>query len=230
MEVGSQREKGECGMKNKKAMLAVAAVMVAVLAAISFYYWHMNRYYVTTEDARIDGDIYRVSPQVSGKLLEINVEEGQAVRAGDIVARLDDTTLPPGANIDLAVVRSPVSGVVVKKVAHVGEIAAPGQPVIMVVDPSALYITANIEETDLKKVRPGQKVDITLDVLPGHKFTGHVARIGRASLSTFSLLPANTGGSFTKVVQRVPVKIVFDEYPDNYVEVGTNARVKIHIR
>ncbi|MDQ0285076.1 multidrug resistance efflux pump [Desulfofundulus luciae] len=218
-------------MKNKRLVFIVAAVMVIALAAVTSYYLYMNRYYVTTEDARIDGDIYRVSPQVSGKLLEINVEEGQAVRAGDIVARLDDTTLSPGANIDLAVVRSPVSGVVVKKVAHVGEIAAPGQPVIMVADPSALYVTANIEETDLKKVRPGQKVDITLDVLQGYKFTGHVVRIGRASLSTFSLLPTtNTSGSFTKVVQRVPVKIVFDTYPPHYVEIGTNAYVKIHIR
>lgn len=83
-------------MKNKKAIIAVAAVMVAVLAAISFYYWHMNRYYVITEDARVDGDIYRVSPQMAGKLLEINVEEGQTVRAGDIIARLDDTTFSPG--------------------------------------------------------------------------------------------------------------------------------------
>ncbi|MGB9804655.1 HlyD family secretion protein [Desulfofundulus sp.] len=222
--------KGGCGLKNKKAIMAVAAVMVAALAAISFYYWYTNVHYITTEDARIDGDIYKVSPQVAGKLLEIDVDEGQTVRAGDIVARLDDTTLTPGANIDLAVVRSPVSGVVVKKVAHEGEIAAPGQPVVMVVDPSALYITANIEETHLKDVHVGQKVDITLDAIPGQKFTGHVASIGRASLSTFSLLPTSTGGSFTKVVQRVPVKIVFDRYPGNNMEVGTNARVRIHIR
>ncbi|HHW44241.1 HlyD family efflux transporter periplasmic adaptor subunit [Desulfofundulus thermobenzoicus] len=218
-------------MKNKKLILVVAVLMLAAIGTITYYYWYMNRNYVVTEDARIDGDIYQVSPQVSGKILEIAVEEGQTVRTGDKIARLDDTTLSPGANPNLAVIYSPISGLVVKKVAHVGEVAAPGQPVVMVVDPSKLYITANIEETKLTRVRPGQPVDITLDALPGSKFTGRVERIGRASLSTFSLLPtSNTSGNFTKVVQRVPVKILFDQYPQKYIEVGTNAVVRIHIR
>ncbi|MGB9804820.1 HlyD family secretion protein [Desulfofundulus sp.] len=218
-------------MKNKRLVFIVAAVIVVVLTAIIAYYLYLNRHYVTTEDARVDGDIYQISPQVSGKLLEIDVEEGQVVRSGDIVARLDDTTLSPGANTDLAVVRSPLNGVVVKKVAHVGEIAAPGEPIIMVADPSGLYVTADIEETNLEKIRPGQKVDITLDAMHGYKFTGHVVRIGRASVSTFSLLPTtSSSGSFTKVVQRVPVKIAFDTYPPHYVEIGTNAWVRIHIR
>lgn len=202
---------------------------VLSLAGVSFYYWYNNTYYVSTEDARVDADLFRVSPQVSGKILEVYVEEGQAVRAGEVVARLDDTTLQ-AANPDLAVVRAPVDGLVVKKLARPGEIAAPGQPVVVLVDPKGLYVTANIEEDKLRRVRVGQAVDISLDALPGKTFAGRVERIGKASLSVFSLLPSSSGGSFTKVVQRVPVKIVFNEKPGEYVEVGTNAFVRIHVK
>ncbi|MEW6276318.1 MAG: HlyD family secretion protein [Bacillota bacterium] len=217
-------------MKNKKIVLLVAALMVLSLGAVSFFYWYMNTFYVATEDARVDADIYRVSPRVSGEILAIPVEEGQAVRAGEVVARLDDTTLSPSANPDLVLVRSPVDGLVVKRLAHPGEMAAPGQPILMVINPREFYVTANIEENKLRRVRVGQKVDISLDALPGKKLSGRVERIGRASLSTFSLLPAGSGSTFTKVVQRVPVKIVFDEGPQGYVEVGTNASVRIHVK
>lgn len=217
-------------MKNKKIVLIVAVLMILSLGAVSFYYWYMNTWYVATEDARVDTDIFRVSPQISGEILAIHVEEGQAVRAGEVVARLNDATLSPSANPDLVLVRSPIDGLVVKKVAHPGEIAAPGQPLLMVVNPRELYVTANLEEDKLRRVRVGQKVEISLDALPGKKFSGHVERIGKASLSTFSLLPASSGSTFTKVVQRVPVKIVFDERPAEYVEVNTNAYVRIHVK
>lgn len=217
-------------MKNKKIVLLVAALMILSLGAVSFYYWYMNNYYVATEDARVAADIFKVSPQISGEILEINVEEGQAVRAGEVVARLNDTALSPSANTDLALVKSPIDGLVVKKLAQPGEIAAAGQPILMLVDPRNLYVTANIEEDRLRRVQVGQKVDISLDVQPGSKYVGHVERIGKASLSAFSLLPAGSGSNFTKVVQRVPVKIVFDERPSEYVEVDTNACVRVHVK
>ncbi|MEW5898013.1 MAG: HlyD family efflux transporter periplasmic adaptor subunit [Bacillota bacterium] len=217
-------------MKNKKIILIVAALMILSLGAVSFYYWYMNTYYVATEDARVDTDIFRVSPRISGEILAIHGEEGQAVRAGEVVARLDDTTLSPSANPDLVLVRSPIDGMVVKRLARPGEMAAPGQPILMVINPREFYVTANLEEDKLRRVQVGQKVDISLDALPGMKFSGRVERIGKASLSTFSLLPASSGSTFTKVVQRVPVKIVFDERPKEYVEVGTNAYVRIHVK
>lgn len=217
-------------MKNRKLVLAVAVIMILSLGAVSFYYWYMNTYFVVTEDARVSADIYRVSPQISGEILEINVQEGQAVRAGEVVARLNDTALSPSANTDLALVKAPIDGLVVKRLAQPGEIAAAGQPILMLVNPRELYVTANIEEDKLSRVRAGQKVDISLDAQPGKKYSGHVERIGKASLSAFSLLPAASGSSFTKVVQRVPVKIVFDERPAEYVEVETNAYVRVHVK
>lgn len=218
-------------MKSKKLIYLVAAVMVVVLAGISFYYWHENTYYVSTDDAMIDGDVYNVSPQVPAKIIEFDVNEGQMVKEGDIIARLDDTTLPPGSSSDLAVIRAPINGLVIKKVNHVGEVAAPGYPVVMMVDPHALYVTANIEETKVNRVHPGQPVDITVDQLPGKRFTGVVTAVTRATQATFSLLPTgNTGGNFTKVTQRIPVRIALNAYQGTNLLYGASAEVKIHVK
>lgn len=218
-------------VKNKKTIIIVLALMIISLAGVTGYYWYNNAHYVSTEDARVDGDIYRVSPQITGELLEMNVQEGDTVRAGEVIARLKDTALPAGGNTDLSLVKSPTGGLVVKKLARVGEICAAGQPVAMVIRPEELYITANIEETDLHKVRTGQQVDITLDNLPGEKFTGRVEFVGEATLSTFSLLPqSNASGNFTKVVQRVPVRIRLSDADSSRLLYGTNAVVRIHVK
>lgn len=218
-------------VKQKRNIYIVLGLMVAALLGITLYYWYNNAYYVKTEDARVDGTVVKVSPQVSGKIVGINVEEGEKVVAGQALARLDDTLLSPGTNPDLAVVRAPADGVIIKKIGNPGEIASPGQAILMMVDPYSLYITANVEETKLSSVRPGQKVDVTVDAIPGQKFAGYVEKIGEASLSTFSLLPStNTSGNFTKVVQRVPVKIVVEDFKGHQFLHGVNAIVKIHIR
>jgi multidrug resistance efflux pump len=222
---------GEMVLKNKKITIILLAVMVLTLFGVSLYYWYNSTHYVTTEDARVSGDIIQISPQVTGRLVEVNVEEGDGVSAGQVMARLDDDMLPPGTNIDLTLVRAPRSGVVIQRRGEAGEIAAPGLPVFSVVDPEALYITANIEEDRVARVHPGQPVDIFLDNIPGIKFTGRVKYIGRAALSTFSLLPAvDTGGNFTKVVQRVPVKVVVDDFRGYQPVYGSNAVVRIRIR
>lgn len=216
---------------KKKIFIAVLVLMILTLAGISIYYWYNNAYYVSTEDARVDADLVKVSPRVSGKIVEINVESGDRVEKGRVLARLDDLSLPAGSNLDLTLLRSPIDGMVVYVPAHEGEVGVPGQPAVMLVDTSDLYITANIEETDLHRVRPGQRVDVTIDSIPGHVFTGRVDSILGASLSTFSLLPSNnTSGNFTKVVQRVPVTIELDSYDGYRLVVGTNAVVRIHVR
>ncbi len=218
-------------MKNNKPIMMVFALMILSLAGITGYYWYNNTYFVKTEDAKVDGEIYKVSPQIAGEIVEMNVEEGDTVRAGQVIARIDDAALPPGSRLDRALVKTPVSGLVIKKLAHAGEIGAPGQPVAMVIRPDALYITANIEEKHMQRVKVGQVVDVTLDSHPGKKFTGRVDYIGKASLSTFSLLSqANAGSNFTKVVQRVPVRVTLAGTGDTPLLYGTNAVVKIHVR
>lgn len=106
---------------------------------------------------------------------------------------------------------APVDGRVGKKSVHPGEQIQPGQALFTIV-PDQSWLTANYKETQIGKMRPGQAVDITLDAFPGQHFTGKVDSIAPASGAKFALMPAeNATGNFTKIVQRIPVKIVFDE-------------------
>lgn len=218
-------------MQKKMILYVALTAMILCLTAVSCYYWYQGANYVKTEDARVDGVIVKVSPQISGKITEMYVSEGDSVQEGAIIARQVDFTLTSGANLDLAVIKSPISGTVIKKIGNIGEVGVPGSPIAMVADLSSLYITANIEETKLYKIKAGQKVDFTIDSIPGVKFEGKVVSIGDATTSTFSLLPAqNTGGNFTKVVQRIPVKIGIKNYQGQRLLPGMNAIVKIYIK
>lgn len=218
-------------MKKKAVLYAVLAAMIFTLSGVTFYYWYKSNHYVDTEDARVDGTIVKISPQISGKISEMNVAEGDPVREGAIIARQVDFNLKAGDNLDLSVIKSPVGGTIVKKYGNVGEVGVPGQPIAMVADLGSLYITANIEETKLYKVKVGQKVDFTIDSIPGVGFNGQVISIGDATVSTFSLLPSqNTGGNFTKVVQRIPVKIGIKNYQGQRLLPGMNAIVRIYVK
>jgi multidrug resistance efflux pump len=218
-------------MKNKKILYLVFGLMVIIMAVVTAVYWYNNSHYVGTEDARVDGTIIKVSPQISGRISEINVAEGDDVKQGAIIARQVDYQLTSGLNLELAVVKSPITGTVIKKIGNVGEIGTPGSPIAMMADLKSLYITANIEETELHRVKPGQNVDFTIDSIPGVDFSGQVLSIGDATVSTFSLLPSqNTSGNFTKVIQRVPVKISIKSYQGQRLLPGMNANVRIYIK
>jgi membrane fusion protein (multidrug efflux system) len=104
-------------------------------------------------------------------------------------------------------------GRVVKLSGAVGTFAAAGQSLMMFV-PDAIWIVANYKETQLRDMRPGQRVEFSIDAYPGRKLVGHVESVQPGSGTAFSLLPAeNATGNFVKVVQRVPVKIVADRWP-----------------
>lgn len=108
-----------------------------------------------------------------------------------------------------------VDGYVTKKSVEVGNQIQPGQPLMAVVPLDGIYVTANYKETQLGKVKPGQKVEIKVDTYSGRKFTGRVESIMAGSGAAFSLFPPeNATGNFVKVVQRIPVKILLDKNAD----------------
>jgi membrane fusion protein (multidrug efflux system) len=110
-----------------------------------------------------------------------------------------------------ATVLAPIDGVVANRQARVGDYVAPGTRLLTVVPLHDLYITANFKETQTERMRPGQRVTIDVDALSGEALAGRVESIAPGSGSTFSLLPFEPGtGNFTKIVQRVPVRIRFD--------------------
>ncbi|MBR0798819.1 HlyD family secretion protein [Bradyrhizobium jicamae] len=126
-------------------------------------------------------------------------------------AQLDQAKL----NLGYTDVVAAQSGRVVKLSGAVGTFVTPGQSLMMFV-PDEVWITANYKETQLTDMHPGQSVEIRIDAYPGRKLTGHVASVQPGSGTAFSLLPAeNATGNYVKVVQRVPVKIVVDNWPSD---------------
>ena len=127
------------------------------------------------------------------------------------------------ADLQRTELRATADGRVTKLTAAVGQLAAPGQA-IMIVVPLDIWVTANFKESQLADMRAGQPVDISIDAFGGRIFPGHINSVQSGSGTAFSLLPAeNATGNYVKVVQRVPVKITFDQRPD--VELGPGMSV-----
>lgn len=138
--------------------------------------------------------------------------EAQQARVDLARARVEQALL------DLAhtKLKSPGRGYITRKRIEVGQMVSKGQPLLAVVSLSEedIWVTANLKETQLTHVRPGQLVDIAVDTYPDLKLKGKVASIMAGTGSAFSLFPPeNATGNFVKVVQRVPVKIVFNHEP-----------------
>jgi membrane fusion protein (multidrug efflux system) len=127
------------------------------------------------------------------------------------------------ADLQRTELRATVDGRVTKLTAAVGALAAPGQA-IMIVVPLDVWVTANFKESQLADMRVGQPVDIRIDAFGGRSFAGQVNSVQAGSGTAFSLLPAeNATGNYVKVVQRVPVKITFNQRPE--VELGPGMSV-----
>ena len=125
-------------------------------------------------------------------------------RVGAARAARDQAAL----NLSYTRVIAPSSGVVSKKTVELGQLVQAGQPLMSVVPLEDVWVTANLKETEVADVQPGEPVDFTVDAYPGRHFTGHVQSLSPATGARFSLLPPdNATGNFTKVVQRVPVRV-----------------------
>ncbi|HEU0265606.1 MAG TPA: HlyD family secretion protein, partial [Geobacterales bacterium] len=126
-------------------------------------------------------------------------------------------------NLNYTVLRAPADGYITKKSVEPGNNVAPGQPVMALVALDQPWIIANYKESQLAHVRPGQKVEFTVDTYPGRIFTGKVESIMAGTGAAFSLLPPeNATGNYVKVVQRIPVKITIDNVsdPEHQLRVG----------
>jgi membrane fusion protein (multidrug efflux system) len=117
-------------------------------------------------------------------------------------------------NLQYTTVIAPANGIISKRTVEVGQVIQPGQPLAALVNLDDIYVTANFKETQLKKMRIGQPVKIHVDAFD-RDFDGHIDSFGGATGARFSLLPPeNATGNYVKVVQRVPVKIVFEKDQD----------------
>jgi membrane fusion protein (multidrug efflux system) len=134
--------------------------------------------------------------------------------------------------LSYARIRAPTAGYVTQKNAEEGMYVNVGQPLLALV-PEELYIVANFKETQLTYMRPGQRATIRIDAYPGVVFDAHVDSIQAGTGAAFSLFPPeNATGNFVKVVQRIPVKIVFDQPPDpnHRLVLGISVRPKVWVK
>ncbi len=155
--------------------------------------------------AAIQQDLDRILAQLGGSP-DIPLEQHPQYR--EAVAEVD------AAKLDLkhAVIPAPAAGIVSRiDSLQVGDYVTEGQPVFSLVSTDHLWVEANLKETDLTNVRPGQHADVTINSYPGETWSGTVASIGAATGSEFSVLPPqNASGNWVKVVQRLPVRVVLD--------------------
>ena len=162
---------------------------------------------ISEKDAGLQHDI----AVVSAADRQIGVFKAQVVQATAKLAQQQAMEHQAELNLSYTTITAPVDGTLGVRTLQVGQYVQAGTQLMAVVPLQAVYIVANYKETQLTNVRPGQPVTIEVDTFPGAKVTGHVDSVAPASGQEFALLPPdNATGNFTKIVQRIPVKIVVD--------------------
>ena len=147
--------------------------------------------------------------QAAERQLEVIDTQKQQAEAALAAAEADRETAR--LNLGYTELRAPFDGVIGNRSARQGSYATIGAALVSVVPARGLWVDANFKENQLAHMRPGQLVSVEADVLPGKVFQGHVASLAPATGAQFSLLPAeNATGNFTKIVQRVPVRVQLD--------------------
>lgn len=210
-------------MKASRLILVNVVFFLIIVALGIWGYNYLNEQwnYVSTNDAKVWGDLVPVSSATGGQLASWNGTVGQTFSAGGVIGTVTSAT----GTTNLT---APISGTIVQNNVVNGELVSPGEALGTEVNLNKLYILANIDETRIKDVSVGSTVDITVDADPGTTIKGTVEQIGLATNSTFSLLPQeDASGNYTKVTQRIPVTISMSGYPTSLVP-GMNASVRIH--
>ena len=188
---------------DKATVLNAQATLIAQQDAVRQAQQKLNQSRMQAAEAQRNGPQQIKMQQAHAEAAMADVKQAQA--------RVDQAKL----NLSYTHVVAPVAGIVNKKNVQVGANVAVGQDLLTIVPVTNLWVTANLKETQLNKIRPGQKVSIEVDALGGRKFSGTVTQVGGATGSRLSLFPPeNATGNYVKVVQRIPVRIDFTDLQD----------------
>jgi multidrug resistance efflux pump len=229
--------------KSRRLLFVIPILLVvgAIAFGFGYRYWYESTFFVSTDNASVTGDLVQVGSLNAGRIVATRVDIGDHVTRGQELAvvampqqvgaaaggapKLDIT----GTTDTLAPVISQIDGVVAARSGFVGGTVASGQPIYTLVDPDQTWVKANIDESSIWRLVPGQPVEVHVDAL-NRDFPGRVLAITPASASTFSLLPSgNVSGNFTKVTQYVPIKVAV-ETSGVALPIGTSVEVKVQVR
>jgi membrane fusion protein, multidrug efflux system len=170
---------------------------------------------------------------LTGAKANLEVFKAQQAEAEHTRAELMNAVDRAKRDLSFTEIRAPFDGVIGNKAVEVGQFAQPGTRLLMMVPLSKVFVDANFKETQLPDIKPGQKVDVVVDAFDGKPVEGVVRSVAPASGAQFSLLPPdNATGNFTKIVQRVAVRVGFDEetIKANPLRAGLSVVVTIHTR
>ena len=138
----------------------------------------------------------------------VDVLKAQQQEASRTLAELQTAVAKAERDLSFTQIRAPIDGVIGNRAVHTGDFVQTGQRLASLVPLDEVYIDANFKETQLARLQPGQPVNVEVDAIPDHAIAGEVLSVSPASGSTFSLLPPdNATGNFTKIVQRIAVRI-----------------------
>ena len=168
-------------------------------------------------NARMIATVQSGKAAIEAALASGEVLKAQKVEAERTLSQLQTALTMSERDLSFTIIRAPFDGVIGNRAVQKGDFVQPSQRLASLVQLDHVYIDANFKETQLQRLRADQLVDIEVDAMPGHVFQGSVVSFAPASGSVFSLLPPeNATGNFTKVVQRVPVRIRVEQRAEEH--------------
>jgi membrane fusion protein, multidrug efflux system len=178
-----------------------------------------NAQQAQSRNASAEATLTRDQANLTSAEKQVDLLKAEIVQASAALARAQALQHQAELNLGYTTITAPLDGVVGNRTLRVGQFVQAGTQLMSVVPASGAYVVANYKETQLTDVHEGQAVAIAVDMFPGQVVHGHVDSIAPASGQEFALLPPdNATGNFTKVVQRIPVRIALDSGSNNSIE------------
>ena len=213
---------------SRNLFLLVAVLAILETAAIGGNYYLNTRHFVSTDNAQVDGDQIRINAPSTGLVTRWDLTEGQTIERNQIVGRV--RAVGGGAQVERPV-RAPGHGTVAVNDVTEGSYVTAGTELATAFDPSTVYVTARVDDTDMGEVHQGALVDIDVDAYPKAGVTGIISTIQKSVASNFTYLPppgSTDPSNPRRVDQYVPVKIALTATGGARLVPGMN--VTVHIR
>lgn len=216
-------------MSMKKLLIINIVTLIVLIGGgvVGYYYYDQATSYVKTDNAKIDGKMITIASPSAGKLTDWSAKTGESLASGATVGHV--MTAQAGQKpMDLSV-SMPSKATIVQSMATKNGFVAAGTPLAYGFDLNDLWVTANIEETEIDEIKVGQTVDVYVDSYPDTTLSGEVEQIGMTTASTFSMMPSSNGNAnYTKVAQVIPVKVSLSQEKSLDIRPGMNVTVRIH--
>ena len=254
---------------------------LGLVGGLTYYWFGYLPSHIWTDNAYVESDILPVNSRIMGMVKEVYVTEAQAVKKGQLLAKLDETDFAlelsfketklkkaeadfaratrlrkyqalstsdfelaranmlaaqadrDGTNLKILYtnVLATQDGIVAKRNIQEGQFVQPGQSLMVIVGTSPIWVKANYKETQINRMHEGQSVEIHIDSFPDDTWGGKIEKIFPASGSRLSLLPPeNATGNFTKVVQRIPVKISLEQKQGKILRTGLSVETIVLVQ